>query len=321
MKTLFRVTLLCGLLPSVASGTPSNLSQGVLIAHHPGSLQYSSGISYCSEYHAQYSISACNQQNSRIDLDGALGESSVWYAVLAWTSAKQWCGVQFGFGAYDEDIYYFLDSGACYPQSGLELPTPGWPGPLSGTTIVCTSDSTWAGNFLPVYYFCGYAYEEGSIPFSPHPTFGSGIVGTCGEPSIPSDIQQYGSMGLFSNGVDVCPSGGSLGSQLPPSSPDTPTSSVITAVASIRLLDRSSTEPLIQFSILDPAVITLRIVDPSGRVALVENLGWTDAGQHSIRWEASASSSTRSGVSSGIYFLQLLSNGKTVAEGRALLVR
>jgi len=193
--------------PSVGAD-PADLEGGVFIAHHPGSFQYSPGLDWCEEYGELYSISSCESQNPRIDLDGNLGERSLWYVIAAWTESKTWCGTEFGFGTYDPAIYEFLEYGGCIPND-LSISTDGWPGPNEGTAVTAT-DVQWDGNFQAVYYFMGYAYYEGQIPLDvdPDPSFGG--FGNCATPSETWVAADYGAMGLFQDGVAVCPAGGGL---------------------------------------------------------------------------------------------------------------
>ena len=193
---------LCLSILTSANADPSDLSGGVFIAHAPPSLEYSSGYDWCERYQKVHSISSCEEQNPRIDLDGNLGERSVWYVIAAWEEEKEWCGTEFGFGSFDPAIYSFLDWGACLPNE-LEISTTNWPGPNEGTAVVAT-DTRWEGNFPAVYYFSGYAYSQGQIPVAEDPAKAFGGFANCAVPGERWE-PQYGAIGIFQDGASVCP--------------------------------------------------------------------------------------------------------------------
>ena len=201
VRTLLCVVVTC-VLCSGANADPDDLEGGVFIAHHPPTFQYSPGMDWCEEYAQSYSISSCEEQNPRIDLDGNLGERSLWYVIAAWSEAKTWCGSQFGFGSFDPAIYEFMEYGGCLPND-LSISTDGWPGPNEGTVVTAT-DVQWSGNFQAVYYFSGYAYYEGQIPLGIDPGNSFGGFGNCSAPSETWESAGYGAMGLFIDGVQAC---------------------------------------------------------------------------------------------------------------------
>jgi len=202
VSALLSIVITTALCPS-SGADPADLEGGVFIAHHPATFQYSPGLDWCEEYDELYSISSCGEQNPRIDLDGNLGERSLWYVIAAWTESKTWCGAEFGFGTFDPAIYEFLEYGGCIPND-LSISTDGWPGPNEGTAVTAT-DVQWDGNFQAVYYFLGYAYYEGQIPLDidPDPSFGG--FGNCATPSETWAAADYGAMGLFTDGASACP--------------------------------------------------------------------------------------------------------------------
>jgi hypothetical protein len=191
-------------------GDPGNLEDGVFIAHHPPGIQYSHGQDWCQRYIEEFAISNCKQQHNRIDLDGNEGQSSIWYVVAAWTEDKEWCGTEFGFGRYDPSIYGFVEWGSCCPEDDLEIPTEFWPGPGQGTAVVVTG-TPWSGKFVAVYYFAGYAYSVGIIPLGADPATGFGGTGNCDTPPQSWGVSAFGGMGLFTDGIYVCPGQGGGG--------------------------------------------------------------------------------------------------------------
>ncbi len=207
MKRVCLALVCIGLQVTVAAADPANLENGVLIAHHPPGLQYSAGQDWCQRYFDDFAIDTCSDQHNRIDLDANQGETSVWCVLAAWDESKEWCGTEFGFGEYDPDIYLFLDHGPCFPVDGLDIPTAGWPGPNAGTALTTTT-THWSGNFVPVYWFAGYAYQEGVIPLAADPATSFGGTGNCASPPQTWAAGEFGSMGLFRDGAYACPETG-----------------------------------------------------------------------------------------------------------------
>jgi len=58
------------LIVDLAGADPSILEDGVLIAHHPPGLEFTSGQDWCDRYEQEYAIDSCPEQNNRIDLNG-----------------------------------------------------------------------------------------------------------------------------------------------------------------------------------------------------------------------------------------------------------
>lgn len=154
-----RKVLLTLALLGVVSGAwadPNDLTGGVLVAHHVAALPYTvdaPAAGWCGAY-ASYAIN-----NLGAVVNTLSGGPDTWYVLAAWEmEAKTWCGTEFGFGAFDPAPFAFYESMACFPATGLEIPTPGWPGPNEGTAFV-TTGTPWSGNWIPVYWFGGYAYD------------------------------------------------------------------------------------------------------------------------------------------------------------------
>jgi len=197
------LVLLALLMPGSALSDSSNLEGGAFIAHHPPGLQYTSGQDWCARYFQEFAIDSCSQQNNRIDLDGNDGEESVWFVLAAWDEEKEWCGTEFGFADYDSTIYVFDQWGPC-PSSALAIPTPGWPGPDEGIAL-SLPDMTWMGNLVPVFWFAGYAYDQGTIPLAANPASGFGGTANCATPPQAWPATSFGAMGIFQDGTYACP--------------------------------------------------------------------------------------------------------------------
>lgn len=185
--------------PCETGGEPDDLIGGVLICHAPAGLEYSSDPppgGWCS--HCE--LTSCEDaRNDEIE-----GPASVWFVVAAWAGPREWCGVEFGL-ELDPATYTLTDWGPCAPSEVLELSSPAWPAPGTGTAIVVTG-TPWEGNFLPVYWFCGYAYAPGVVLLTDNPeTTGATTFANCEMEE--SDAACWGAIGFGQGswGLDCCP--------------------------------------------------------------------------------------------------------------------
>jgi hypothetical protein len=200
----FLTLILCLFVFTVtASADVSNLAGGVLIAHHPTDV-YSAGQDWCARYADFYAIDDAADQNPRSDLLSDNVNKDIWFVVAAFVEDKVWCGTQFGLGDYDALAWYMTGSGNCLANS-LEIPTAGWPGPLSGISIAAT-DVQYVGNFLPIVWFEGYTYsgDPTVIPITVDPSQDFIGFGNC---EAPAGVwaAEGGAMGFFTDGVHVYP--------------------------------------------------------------------------------------------------------------------
>ena len=180
----------------------SDLSNGVFIVHAPPSLQYTNSPptgSWCGAYTQYAAIDTCSEQINHVDTQGAF----VWYVLSAWTESKQWCGAQFGLGDYDPDNFVVWEHGACFPSGGLTIPTSGWPGPNEGIALT-TTNANWSGNFVPVYWFAGYAYGEDVIPIAPDPDSEFAGWARCDNHEEIAAVA-LGGLGVLTDGIYACP--------------------------------------------------------------------------------------------------------------------
>ncbi|MCK4305702.1 MAG: hypothetical protein KAY24_15800 [Candidatus Eisenbacteria sp.] len=162
MRWTMLILLLCGLVANGAGADPTNLEGGMLLAHFVPELVYTSDAppgGWCQAYLDTYAISSCEEVNCRIDTPDTA--PVIWFVLAYWfgDEAKEWCGAEFGFGEYDPRIFYCVEYGACFPGTGWEYSTDGWPGPNEGTAFF-VAHTPWVGNWLPVYFFGGYAYAS-----------------------------------------------------------------------------------------------------------------------------------------------------------------
>lgn len=207
MRRLSCCFLLLLLTLGRAGADPYNLEGGALIVHLVPDLAYSTEPptgDWCTSY-APHAIDSCDAQVNRIDPAGPT--RAVWYVLAAWYQEKTWCGVEFGLDHYDPALFTFHEFGPCFPAGGLEIPTGGWPGPGTGTALAATIEP-WSGNYLPIYFFTGYAYSApppGVIALGPSP--GSGFAGAanCETPPRAWPAFALGGLGVGTDGIFACP--------------------------------------------------------------------------------------------------------------------
>jgi hypothetical protein len=204
MKRVLLTLALLGLGVGMASAQVDDLTGGVFIAHHDPAMVASVPLEgYCQQYLDGFAIMDCESQNPMIETQDPV----VWFLLSAFNGEKEWCGTEFGFGDYDPYNFIFTLFGPCAPGGYLEIPSSDfWPGPNEGTAIV-TTDTPWTGNFMPVYFFEGYAYYNlpGVIPIDVDPPTGFGGWGNCLTPPQDFDAACFPAMGLLTAGVPCCP--------------------------------------------------------------------------------------------------------------------
>ena len=182
-----------------AMGNDSRLYDGVLIVHAPPEAQYTSGQDWCGLYDEQYRITGSDEQVTRLSSLSA-DHAIVWYVIAGWSDPKIWRGVAFGFGPYDAGCFGFIDWGACNGGGYLEH-TEKWPCPGEGVAILHADH--WSGNYEPIGWFAGYAYESGRIPLVQQEWMGfSGFVN---EAFAQFDIACLGSLGILIEGLECHP--------------------------------------------------------------------------------------------------------------------
>ncbi|MCK4303064.1 MAG: hypothetical protein KAY24_02365 [Candidatus Eisenbacteria sp.] len=203
---------LLGLVVAGASATPDDLSGCALITHYVPELQYSEDPGTLCQDYFMYAITSPEELITRIDTGGTL-QLANWFILAAFPEDdKEWCGAQFGFDEFEtgySGIFEFFFSGPCFPpMGGLEIPSAGWPGPMEGTAFVVTGQP-WTGNFVPVYFFGGYAYgygDPGVMALIPDPSIAVpfGGLGNCLPVPMKYDAH-LGGMGVDMDGIHVWP--------------------------------------------------------------------------------------------------------------------
>jgi len=206
MRSLPLLVLAVLLCANLASADPSNLGGGVLIAHHPPGLQFTSGQDWCDRYENEFAIDSCQAQNNRIDINGNVS-GSVWYVLAAWDEGKEFCAAEFGLGSYTAANYSLVEYGPC-GSDVLTIPTSNWPGPGEGISLAVAQEDSWSGTFLPIYYFAGYAYGEDLIPLTTDPAQQFAGFSNCAVPPVSWDASVLGGMGIRSDGTYACYGGG-----------------------------------------------------------------------------------------------------------------
>ena len=186
-----------------ASAQESNLAGGVMIAHAPVGLEYTSdAMDWCGIYAADPLTDSYDQINA---IYADVAAARVWYVVAAFESDKIWCGSQFGLGDFDPvGGFYIGGYGPCL-DGNLEIPGAGWPGPNAGTAVVATH-TEWVGNYLPIYWFGGYCYGTSLLQLDVDPSQDPGFIGF-GNCEAPSQVWTAagGAMGIFTDGIAVHP--------------------------------------------------------------------------------------------------------------------
>jgi hypothetical protein len=202
-----KVLLALAMLSLVGSAVAdeANLFGGVLIAHHPDGLVYSEGEEWCARYMDTYFITDAADQNPRSDRMSDVVDKDVWFVIAAFHEEKVWCGTQFGLGDFDPYGWYMTSSGGNCLANSLEIPTAGWPAPMTGISIAAT-DVQYAGNFVPIYWFEGYTYtgEPTLVPVTVDPSQDFIGFGNCEAPAGVWSADG-GTMGFFTDGVPVYP--------------------------------------------------------------------------------------------------------------------
>jgi len=223
MRGILSLLALPALMTGVAAADPYFVTDGVVIAHAPPGLVYTSDTDVCASYSAA-PLTACDQQVTRIDNDQA---PMVWYVLLAWgdgVETKYWRGFEFGLGDFVAGTsgYLITNHGYCpVPEPGavLTIPTENWPGPNEGIAISATGateDVVWSGNFKAMYWFAGYAYSAQVIPLRPNPATGTVALLPLPGHGQPVQVNLYicpgvlGSMGLLMDGMMACPLAGTI---------------------------------------------------------------------------------------------------------------
>ncbi len=165
----------------MSSADIDDLSGGVFIAHYVPELPFCYDPpppdGWCDVYLQHHAISSSAEQNNRVDLGPQEVKEVIWYVLSAWAEPKRWCGCEFGLGNFDPGLYGIIDWNVCCPGDYLELSSPAWPAPDTGTMFVCAGPEyvAWEGAIVPVYFFVGYAYgaaAPGVVPLDldPQPT-------------------------------------------------------------------------------------------------------------------------------------------------------
>jgi hypothetical protein len=177
------------------------LSGGVLLAHAPAGITYTSGADWCAYYADSVAVTHSYQQVPRIDPPGP-ETPAVWYVLAGWPESKEWCTTTFGLGEYDPLAFLIFEADPCH-GGGVEAHTAAWPGPHEGTQVVHAVK--WQGNYEPVYAFVSYAYGAGRIPLEAFSYAGSAGFTNCRGTDYPIDC--YGALGVYQDGVECHPAG------------------------------------------------------------------------------------------------------------------
>jgi hypothetical protein len=129
-----------------------------------------------------------------------------WYVAVATGNGLCFNTIIFGIGDYDFYACYLSSYGPCFPEfAPLEIPSSGWPLPVSGTAV------SWApnclcGDLVPVYYFGFYVYYGGGpVPFGDFYPGNLAAVVSCESPpqeDLITDPNGDGFFGIIGCGDD-----------------------------------------------------------------------------------------------------------------------
>lgn len=129
-----------------------------------------------------------------------------WFVVLAaGENPLSFNTVTFGIGDYDPYACYIGLKGPCFGDlAPLEIPSSGWPNPMTGTSVTW-SPNCLEGMLVPVYYFGVYGYGPGIVPLGDHYPGQPATVVPC-DGSEQDLIAAFGSFGCAGEvGVQECP--------------------------------------------------------------------------------------------------------------------
>ena len=216
MKWIFWALAVFALVSTASAEKPAgtaalqnefDLTEGVLICHHPAGLTFTTDTDFC----AVQNIATCEEQNTQIPAGDV---PFVWYIVSAFESTKQFNAVEYGIN-YNGTAYGGAQAGVCAPAAFLtiEYPAAGsWPQDGSAIAIALSTMPNWTGTFVPTSFLWGYHYSyqaPGEISLVPSPlTANIGWVSSAeGEPGVPFPAKCAGSIGFDMAGDQCCPQG------------------------------------------------------------------------------------------------------------------
>ncbi len=203
MQRWLSILCLLALWVPAPGADPTDLSDGVFIVHHIPELGFTASADGC-ELYEPYAIHSAEEQHPRIDAP-ADSTPAIWYVLCAWPEEKEWCGVEFGLGEFDPALFDFVRWDPCFPPTGGVEPTLFWPHPSSGTALVTIGDP-WRGNFVPIYWFGGYASPgQGRIPLAVDPPTHFGGWANCSSPADLFQATCFGALGINMDGLTCAP--------------------------------------------------------------------------------------------------------------------
>ena len=321
----------------------ADLFGGCMIVHYVPEMEWTDNAppeGWCQNYSDNFALAQSQDQLTRIDY---AAQTSMWFILGAWDQSKEFCGVQFGFDDYNPAAYAFYEDGPCFPSGGLMLPSANWPGPNEGVGLVVTGDP-WFGNYVPVYYFAGYAYsDETLIALCADSTIAVPFGGfrNCEESPSAWDAACFGAMGINQDGIECHPAGGpkvccvgvecfivsqgectDMGGvwheELDTCDPNPCTSDIDERYrVSVSMLLAPRPNPFSQSTVLpyhleQSGQVRIEIYDTCGRI--VRNLlsTWAEAGSGAVEWDGRDDLGHRAGA--GTYFCRLAANGSIVSQ-------
>ncbi|MBU1700161.1 MAG: T9SS type A sorting domain-containing protein [Candidatus Eisenbacteria bacterium] len=196
MKSLLAPLVLVFWIGSSVAGPNAG---GVLVVHHDPELVYTAGV--CDSLVVP---SDCTELNPTAAADGS---PQLWFVLAAFPDslANRFSTVVFGLGDYDDTDLVIGAAGPCATfGTPLEIPSPGWPGPNSGTAV-SWAPACGSGGLVPVYWFVTYAYAQGSIPLGDYYPNQSSAFVSCGSLPEEDTVSAFATMGFGTPGENQCP--------------------------------------------------------------------------------------------------------------------
>ncbi len=178
-----------------------------LVPHVALDIEYTTSI---DDYSGMSNLRSCDEISVSAPVPDA-GDLTpvVWYVLAVFEDSPgpiEMYGIAFGLGDYDATNFEIYRSGDCFFNHTLELSTPGWPGPNTGTAVVGTDQYLTRDPITEIYWFASYVYGEAEIPLDINPQVGVGEIGTGDTPPVMDEIytENYGRLAFGRQGYNPC---------------------------------------------------------------------------------------------------------------------
>lgn len=178
-----------------------------LVPHVALDIEYTASI---NDYSGMSNVRSCDEISVSAPVSDP-GELTpvVWYVLAVFEDSPgpvEMHGITFGIGDYDAASFEIYRYGECFFNHSLELSSPGWPGPNTGTALVGTDQYLSRDTIAEVYWFASYVYGEVEVPLDVNPVQDVGEIGNADEPPTMDRIyaENYGRLGFGRLGYNPC---------------------------------------------------------------------------------------------------------------------